>query len=230
MSETVPTVFIVDNDPVSRAALSTLVGTMRHLSNDPLSTQQFATAEDFLRTYRGEPGCLISELQLPGLSAVELFDKLTEQERELPLIVTAGSMSISTAVDVMRHGAFTILEKLHHYSALFSAVHAALNEDVELRIKRQEQLKIRNRMAILNPIEYRVMKMMVTGMPSKTMALQLDRSVRTVENHRRTVFDIMHVGSIAMLVQDLVVAFGGQRLNDCLPEFAELKRNPPASS
>lgn len=229
MGESDPTVFIVDNDSVSRAALSTLVGSMHHLSNDPLSTRQFATAEDFLRAYQGEPGCVISELQLPGLGALELFDELTAQHRPLPLIVTSGSMKVSTAVEVMQRGAFTILEKFHHRQGLFSAVRSALDEDARLRIARKERMQIRTRMSVLTEIEYRIMNMMASGAPNKSMAQRLDCSVRTIEDRRRMVFRKMRADSIAELVQDLVVAYGGPRLTDCLHEYSALQQVCPTS-
>lgn len=205
MSGSEPQVFIVEDDPHSRAAVNTLVRSMHHPS------QTFASAEQFLDVYTGEPGCLVSELMMPGLCAIELLDELRSRDMMLPTIVVSAFAEVSATVEVIRRGAVTLLDKPYHDNDLWDAIEAGLTLNAGARQGHEKRLRIKARMDTLSDNERIVMELILDGLPNKVIAASLDVSVRTIENRRRNVFQKMNVDSVAQLVQNVVFAKESRR-------------------
>lgn len=214
MTRNEPTIFIVDDDAHSRNSIFALVGSMQ------LKARTFASAEEFLDAYNGEPGCLVTDLRLPGRSAIELLASLQQGDRMLPTIVITAYAEISVAVEVMRTGAITLLEKPYRENELWNAIREGLQQDARSRAATGEAKKIRLRIEKLTPRESSVMKLILDGIPNKAVAAQLAVSLRTVEACRQTLFEKMEVDSVARLVQDVIIAQHDQHAS---PRFG---RNP----
>lgn len=200
-----PTVFIVDDDAESRDSVRTLIGVL------DVPVKIFISAEEFLEAYDGEPGCLVTDLRMPGLSGVELLEQLQERDQLLPSIVISGYADVAVSVEAMKRGALTFLEKPYREHELWNAVRTALAADLRTCASRKERNEIRSRLANLSPDERTVMELIVEGMPNKMIAVQLDLGLRTVEARRRTILSKMGVESIAKLVRDVMLANDLQR-------------------
>lgn len=201
-------VFIVDDDENSRDSVGAMISTMG------LPSQLFDSAEQFLEFYNGESGCLISDLRLPGLNAVELLDALHSRKHRLPTIVISAFAEVPVAVEVMRRGAITLLEKPYHENELWDAVRAGLKQDAKVRVESEDCHRIRTRMGTLTDGERDILQLMVDGLPNKAIKHRMELSIRTVEKRRRMVFEKMQVESVAHLVQEVFVANGCRRLTD----------------
>lgn len=200
-----PTVFIVDDDPYSRDSIQALVRTMK------LNTRTFSCGEDFLDAYRSELGCLVTDLRMPGISGTELLRELKVRHFDLPAVVISAFAEIPVTVEAMQLGAMTLLEKPYHENDLWNAVRNALQVAVRMRQERSEIREIRKRLQLLTPDEEAVMQLVVMGVPNKQISQQLDIGLRTVEARRRRILEKMNVESVAMLVQDVMLANQGAR-------------------
>jgi two-component system, LuxR family, response regulator FixJ len=195
-----PTVFIVDDDSGSRDSVRALISIM----DVPVNT--FRSAEEFLEAYSGAPGCLVTDLRMPGLSGVELLEQLHVREQPLPAILISGYADISVTVEAMRQGAVAFLEKPYRENELWNAIRDALDQDLRTRAFRNVRKCIRTRLTSLTSEEQSVLELIVDGVPNKMIAVRLDLGLRTVEARRRTILDKMSVESIAELVRDVTIA------------------------
>jgi two-component system response regulator FixJ len=187
-------VFVVDDDAPSREAVTNLARSMQ------LRAESFASAEEFLDRYRGQPGCVVVDLRMPGLSGVELQDELRQRGLPIPVIVVTGHAHTAAVVRAMRNGAISVLDKPVDEDELWQAVRAALAQDADRRRLDAELAETRQRLSHLTDKERDILRMIVAGRPNKAMANVLGASLRTVENRRREVFSKLGVRSVAELV------------------------------
>jgi two-component system, LuxR family, response regulator FixJ len=187
-------VFVVDDDAPSREAVTNLARSMQ------LRAESFASAEEFLDRYRGQPGCVVVDLRMPGLSGVELQEELGRRGHPIPVIVVTGHAHTAAVVRAMRNGAVSVLDKPVDEEELWQAVRTALAHDADRRRLDSEMAETRQRLANLTEKERDVLRMIVAGRPNKAMANVLGASLRTVENRRREVFSKLGVRSVAELV------------------------------
>jgi two-component system response regulator DctR len=194
------TVFIVDDDAGVREALAWLLRSRRLLSEAYDSAEAF---EQMLQ--RGfapaQPCCLLLDVRMPGMSGLELFDKLVERGlvQTLPVIFLTGHADVPTAVDAVKRGAFDFCEKPFSDNALVDRIEQALQRSAQTVAQRREKVGLQTRMTELTDRERDVMRLVIEGLPNKLIADQLDISVRTVEVHRARVFDKMDVKSAVEL-------------------------------
>lgn len=193
-------VHIVDDDAGVRDALSWLLRSRRLLS------ESFDSAEAFdARLQAGyapkQASCLLLDVRMPGMSGLELFDKLValDLHRALPVIFLTGHADVPTAVDAVKRGAFDFCEKPFSDNALVDRIEQALAQSASTLQAQQHQALLRTRLTELTERERKVMRLVVEGLPNKLIADQLDISVRTVEVHRARVFDKMEVKSAVEL-------------------------------
>lgn len=212
------TVFIVDDDPYSRESIAVLVRTMN------LKTATFDCAEEFLEEYSGQPGCLISDLRMPGLSGIELLQALRGAGWEIPTIVVTGFAEVSVAVEAMQYGAITLLEKPYQENQLWSVVRDALKQDMDARASQRERQEICERLACLSEEEEAILQLILQGLPNKQISMKLDIGLRTVESRRRRIFDKMNVDSVAVLVRDVLAATGQNNTTGPHLNFAAIAR------
>lgn len=196
MKERLPTVFIVDDDNGVRSSLRIL------LKSVGLNATPFASAQEFLASYHpDQPGCLILDIRMPGMSGLELQEELNSRAAALPVVFISGHADVPMAVEAMRHGAFDFLQKPFRDQELIDRVQRALTWDQENRAALKEHDRIRERLQSLTPREREVLDLMTHGKANKVMANDLGLSSRTVEIHRAHVMEKMGTASVAQLVR-----------------------------
>lgn len=196
MQPSAPTIFIVDDDEGVRNSLCFLLKTV------DLATRAFALASEFLEAYRPEqPGCLILDVRMPGMSGLELQQQLNVRGATIPVIFITGHGDVPMAVEAMQQGAFDFLQKPFRDQDLIDRVQRALERDARSRATLAEHAKIRQRLRSMTPREREVMRLMTSGKPNKIMAADLGVSQRTVEIHRARVMEKSGAGSLAQLVR-----------------------------
>jgi two-component system response regulator FixJ len=196
-----PTVFVVDDDQQARQSVCALVRSMK------LRAEPFSSSESFLQQYReGNPGCLVADVRMVGMSGPELLEELKRRGITLPVILLTAYPRTPLIVRAVKAGAVTVLEKPYQEDDLWDAIRQALAQDTADRAERQHRQEIRRRIARLTPAQRKVMDMIAVGKPNKTIAEELDVSIRTIEHRRREVLNIMQAGSVAELVRMVIDA------------------------
>jgi len=196
MKEHVPTVFIVDDDEAVRNSLRLL------LKSVGLSAVALPTAQDFLSKYDPkQPGCLILDVRMPGMSGLELQEQLNVRGAMIPVIFITGHGDIPMAVEAMQQGAFDFLQKPFRDQDLIDRIQRALTKDQTNRAELKEKSGVRERLQTLTPREREILTLVTSGKPNKIMAADLGVSQRTVEIHRARVMEKMHASSLAQLVR-----------------------------
>ncbi len=173
-----PTVFVVDDDADLRRSLKWM------LRKAGLNVEPFVSAEDFLENYDPDvPGCVLLDLRLPGMSGLQLQDRMIEQQWIAPVIIVSGHADVPTAVAAMQAGAVALLEKPFRRQDLLDRIHDALEKDTAARRNRSKRAEFDARFARLTKREREVMKLMVDGKTTKQIGHQLGTSAKTVEIH-----------------------------------------------
>jgi FixJ family two-component response regulator len=191
-----PTVFIVDDDPLSRDSMSALVASAR------APWESFRSAEEFLAQVDAErPGCLVVDLRMPGMSGIDLIIRLSETKRFIPVVLISGFASVSIAVKAMQLGAVSVIEKPYRDQELWDAIFRALELDAARRDSGERYREIQSRFDKLDAHEREILEAMVAGISNKAIAARFDLSLRTVENRRARVFKQTGTESIAELVK-----------------------------
>jgi FixJ family two-component response regulator len=196
MKETAPTVFIVDDDSGVRSSIRVLMKSVG------LPATPYPSAKEFLDNYSPhQPGCLVLDIRMPGMSGLELQEALNERGAVIPVIFISGHADIPMAVEAMRHGAFDFLPKPFRDQDLIDRIQQALARDQEVRESLREHGRTRARIASLTPREKEVLELLTSGKANKMMAQDLGLSQRTVEIHRAHVMEKMGAKSVAQLVR-----------------------------
>jgi FixJ family two-component response regulator len=196
MTDLTPTVFVVDDDPPVRRAISRL------LRAAGFAVAAFASAEEFLAQY--DPslwGCLVLDVAMPALNGLELQHILAKAGSLLPIIFLTGTADIPKSVRAMKHGASDFLTKPVDEKDLLAAVRVAIEEDRARRQKQADLSEIRARLATLTPREREVLEYVITGKLNKQIAGDLGTVEQTVKVHRARVMHKMRVQSVAELVR-----------------------------
>jgi len=189
-----PLVRIVDDDA------SFLTAVARLLRASGFAVKTFASAEELLaRPEPDVPGCVLVDLQLPGLSGLDVQDALAKVGHPLPVIFLTGHGDIPTTVQAMRHGAEDFLTKLAPKEALLNAVTRALDRDARERAGRARLDALRTRLSALTPRQLEVLQHVVKGKPNKIIACDLGIHERTVKLHRTAITTKLGVSSVAEL-------------------------------
>jgi FixJ family two-component response regulator len=196
MSESEPIVFIVDDDEAVCQSLRMLAETVS------LNVQTYGTAQAFLDAYDpAQPGCLVLDARMPGMSGLELLSKLVQEGISIPTIVISGHGDVSMAVEAMKTGAIDFVEKPFRDQSLLDRVQKAIELDLKIRGEQTERANIEHKIALLTPREREIMDLLVTGKSSKMIAYDLGISQKTVDFHRVHIQEKMGVDSVVQLVR-----------------------------
>ena len=194
-----PVVIIVDDDDAVRSSLRLLLKSAGH------STVAHASAKEFLDAWSPEqPGCLVLDVRMPGMSGIELQAELNRRGAMLPVIFISGHGDIPMAVEAIQHGAFDFLPKPFRDQDLLDRVQRALALDAENRKLLAQRELLHARHDSLTPREREVLALVTQGKPNKVMAGDLGVSQRTVEIHRARVMEKMGANSLAQLVRMMI--------------------------
>jgi two-component system, LuxR family, response regulator FixJ len=199
IKDRLPTVFVVDDDDAVRNSLKLL------LKSVGLSAQVHGSAQEFLATYDAQqPGCLVLDVRMPGMSGLEMQQELNMRGATIPVIFITGHGDIPMAVEAMQHGAFDFLQKPFRDQELLDRVNRALMRDAEKRTQLRHKDIILERLTTLSPREREVLDLVTRGKPNKIVAADLGVSQRTVEIHRARVMEKMDATSLAELVRMMI--------------------------
>lgn len=194
-------VHIVDDDRQLREAL-------RFLFNSAgLKVKTYASAEGFLKAAPTDgPGCLLTDVRMPGLDGLELQNRLAARQSALPVIVVTGHGDIRMTVRAMRAGALDFIEKPLNDRDLLAIVRRAIEFSRGANYARGDWRNVRRRLETLTPREREVLDLVVSGEPNKRIAFRLGISEKTVEFHRANVMAKMAAKSSADLIRSVVMA------------------------
>ena len=178
-------------------------------------------ALEFLEAYDPRRhSCLVADIRMPGLSGLELQQRLNEQRANLPVIFITGHGDVPMAVNAMKSGASDFVQKPFRDQDLIDRIHKALAQDRERREWRAQERVIRERLALLTPREAEVMKRVVRGQANKVIAMDLDVSQRTVELHRARVMRKLKMRSLAELVSAVDKVLEPEEANGTASSFS----------
>lgn len=192
------TVFLVDDDPSVRRALTRLIKAAGY------SVQPFASAREFLDFWavtNDRIACLVLDVRMPGLSGLDLQHELQSSNTLLPIIFVTSHGDIPMTVKAMKDGAVDFLPKPVKDSVLLNAIEQALARAEVEKSQRQEVENLQRRLKALTPRERDVMRLVVRGLLNKQIAFELGTVEKTVKVHRARVMEKMEVQSLAELVR-----------------------------
>lgn len=190
------TVFLIDDDPGVRDSLSLL------LSLKGVRTQPYANAESFIETYRPDwPGCVLTDLRMPGMTGLELQNVLRERRVDLPVVVLTAHGDVATARAALKNGAFDFLEKPIDDVMLIDVLRNALRADRERRTAATSRSSVDARMERLTGREREILALIAAGHQNREIATQLGISPRTVEVHKARIMEKLECRSLAELIR-----------------------------
>src|SRR5258708_5267900 len=190
-----PIVLVIDDDPLTRGALSSLFRSVG------LSVRTFASATELLEhPLPAVPSCLVLDVRLPRLSGFDLQTELSRLGVKIPIIFITGHGDIPMSVQAMKAGAVDFLTKPFRDQELLDAVTGALERDVKRRREELSNLYIRTRFESLTPRERQIMALVTAGLMNKEVAFRIGISEMTVKIHRGHMMRKMGMTSLADLV------------------------------
>ena len=193
---TQPTLFIIDHDTTASSALSAL------LLEEGLSSQPFSNAEHFLNSYSiYQQGCVVSEINLMGMSGLELQHQLNQYKYALPVIFLSQRTDVPTVVRAMQQGALNFFTKPLNNQDFIPTVRTALALDKERRQWRLESMRTQARIDNLTRRERQVFELVIKKCSSKEIMEQLGIKLKTVEFHRARMMEKMHASSLIELIE-----------------------------
>lgn len=189
-------VHVVDDDAAIRDALVLLLEAAGHRA------RAHADADTFLSDLNPvQPGCVIADVRMPGMSGLDLQRHLKDKGVDLPVIIITGHADVAMAVQALKAGATDFIEKPFDEDVLLAGVARALDSGARVFRERRQQADVKARAAGLTPREREVMDLVVQGLPNKAVAVELSISSRTVEIHRARVMEKMAANSLSDLVR-----------------------------
>ena len=216
MSSDALVVHVIDDDEAMRHSLAFLFRTAR------IQAETYESATAFLNLLpQIKPGCVVTDVRMPGLSGIDLLGRLRELNSALPVIVITGHGDVPLAVEAMKFGAVDFLEKPFDDEVLLGAVRSALNTRASDQERQAFKVAINGRLASLSIRERDVLEGLVAGNPNKTIAYDLGISPRTVEIYRANVMTKMQAASLSDLVR---MALVGGVLDNMPPDGSGSKK------
>lgn len=199
-------VHVVDDDEAFRDSVAWL------LQTNGYQARLFPDAESFLAEIKpgigGPPRCVVLDVRMPGLSGPQAHDALADRGIELPVIFVTAHADVPIAVSAIKKGAFDFIEKPFAEGELLRRIEEALSFATESQAQQAQIASIHARLASLSERERQVLDAVVTGKMNKTIAYDLDISIKTVEAHRARVMEKMQATSLAHLIR-MVALVGG---------------------
>lgn len=196
MTDSRPTIFVVDDDEPVRDSIGML------LETEDLPYETYADAQSFLDAYEpSRRGCLVLDIRMPGMSGLELQTRLREMHATLPIVFITGHGDVPMAVEAMKRGAVDFIRKPFRDQELLDRINEALQVEAGQRAAATDLAEIRAKVETLTPREREVFERVAQGQANKVVAIDLGISERTVEIHRSQVMHKTGARSLADLVR-----------------------------
>ena len=198
-----PAIFVVDDDRMMREALRLTF----EAEGRPVRT--FPDGETFLAAFdEAQAGCLLIDVNLPGMSGLDVLQRLRGMGTKLPIIMITGAGDVAMAVGAMKAGASDFIEKPIGPAELLASVAHAIERNHDLDKRGTWQRQAKERLAALTERQREILDRVLAGQPSKVIAMDLDISQRTVEAHRAAIMKRMGAGSLPALARLMAAAEG----------------------
>lgn len=192
------TVLIIDDDPLIRVCAS------RILEREGFAHESFATAEQFLqRRHMPELACVLLDVRMPGMSGLELQERLIREQRPMSIVFMTGYADLPLCVQAVRAGAIDFLLKPFHPEALIQSIRHAFTYVHQTAVQRRDMRDWQTRLATLTPREAEVLPFVATGCLNKQTAAELGTSEKTIKVHRARLMKKLGVQTVAELVTRL---------------------------
>jgi two-component system, LuxR family, response regulator FixJ len=189
-------IHLIDDDDGVRHSLTFA------LTTAGLAVRAYESALVFLDSVGSlQPGCIVSDMRMPGMDGLQLRRRLRELRVPLPMIIMTGHADIRMAVEAMKAGIVDFIEKPFEEVVLLTAIRDALAQSEATGLRERDAQLARARLAALSHREREVLQGLVAGLPNKSIASELKLSPRTVEVHRANVMTKMGAGSLSELVR-----------------------------
>jgi FixJ family two-component response regulator len=196
VSDPEATIFVIDDDASVRKGLSRLLRSLGFV------VETFASAEQFLERERFQGvGCIILDVRMPGLSGMDLQEKLYKADYGMPIVFISGHGDVPTSVQAMKKGAVHFLPKPFDDEELLQAVKEAIEIDRKVKGEREGVQDIHRRIDLLTFRELEILRYVITGMLNKQIAFELGIAEKTVKVHRGRIMEKLCVDSVAELVR-----------------------------
>ncbi|WP_415896666.1 response regulator transcription factor [Neptuniibacter sp. QD72_48] len=195
------TVFVVDDDATLRDMIRMMA------ESDGYEVRDFIDASSFLEAFDAEqPGCLVLDIRMPGMSGLALQDELIKRKALIPIIFITGHGDVEMAVECIQKGALDFLEKPFREARLLEKIAQAILSDQQSREELAEKSLVQQRLESLTTRETEIMHLVAQGCANKVIAIDLGIAQGTVEIHRSRVMHKLGVRSVAQLMRLLLVA------------------------
>ena len=189
-------IYVIDDDEAVRDSMGML------LESADLPYRCFSSADSFFAEHDGsQRGCLILDIRMPGMTGIELQQKLTQMESSLPIIFITGHGDVPMAVEAMRRGALDFLRKPVNEENFLERVTHALDQESGHWHQKRDRDQAQQRIESLTEREHEVFLLVAEGQANKVVASELGISERTVEVHRAQVMKKLNARTLAQLVR-----------------------------
>jgi two-component system, LuxR family, response regulator FixJ len=189
-------VAIVEDDPIARASLATVVDSLG------MDCQASASAEEFLEQgLNSSPSCIVLDHCLPGMDGLDLLERFAHRTDAPPVIFVTGYATVPLAVKMMQDGAYNVLEKPCRPQELKDSIRMAVSRHHALQARRKQTQEIRDRLDTLSEIEWQVVQGIAQGIPNAQLAEQLNLGLRTIEKRRQQIFRKLRVDNLPAFIQ-----------------------------
>ena len=191
-----PVVYLIDDDSSVRDALDIM------LRYSGYQTRLFADAESFLAAFQDDwVGCVVADLRLPGMSGLDLQNRLAGSGRRIPIVIITAHGDVPTARKALRADAVDFIEKPFEDSELREAIDRAFSIEQRRIALEQVQRAYAQKLASLTPREREVLELAATGLHAKQIAAALGISARTVEIHKHHIMEKLELRNVAEMVR-----------------------------
>jgi FixJ family two-component response regulator len=193
-----PIIFVVDDDASVRQSMTWLI------ESNEYTVEAYESAVDFLaQAEHSCEGCLVLDVRMPGISGLELQERLSEMKVDLPIIFITGHGDVPICVQAYERGAFGFLEKPVNHHKLLEYIHRAVEHHANVRQSRASNADIASRVESLTPREHQVMDLLAVGKTVKQIAGELEISIQTSSKHRARIWEKLAVQNDVELVRAL---------------------------
>jgi FixJ family two-component response regulator len=191
-----PVVNIIDDDEDVRKSLSQFIKAVG------FRARTFGSGQEFLDYYNpSEPGCLLLDVRMPGISGLGLQEKLAEHQDYLPIIFISGHADIGTVVKAFKNGAVDFIQKPFNNQMLLDSINSAIEISLNKYREKAEVAYIKKRLDSLTQRENQVMEKIIEGKTNKNIAFEMDLSPKTIDFHRCNIMEKMGVNSAVQLTK-----------------------------